>query len=241
MRILSQEELLAVWEASLDLALPLRAVELVRAAEAAEDPGRLTPGQRDALLLEMRERIFGPEISAAAKCPQCGEEHEFEMRVGDVRLKPLPTPPELSLEQSGYSVTFRLPDSADLIAASASTSIDADMRNLLLERCITRATLNDHQIAVEELTDAVRDAISMRMGEADPQGEVELSICCASCQFSWLELFDVVAFFWGEIQSWAVRTLNEVHQLAAAYGWSEKEALSVSSRRRAFYLDLIAG
>ena len=238
MRTLSQRELLAVWEAGLDLALPERAVELVRAADADDDPARLTPGQCDALLLDIRERLFGSEIPAAAKCPRCGEDHEFQMRVGDIRMKSLPAPPELSLSESGCAVTFRLPEAADLIAVSSKCSGEAEMRDALLERCILRATRNDREIAPTELNSAIRDAISTRMGEADPQGEVELSMRCTACEFGWLELFDVVSFFWSEIQSWALRTLNEVHQLAAAYGWSESDALAVSSRRRAFYLGL---
>ena len=57
----------------------------------------------------------------------------------------------------------------------------------------------------------------------------------------WLEPFDIASFLWTELHAWASRTLYDVHQLAAAYGWSEAECLSLSARRRGYYLELIAG
>jgi hypothetical protein len=238
MRTLSQKELLAVWEAGLDLALPELAVDLLRAAGAEGDPARLTPGQLDAGLLDIRERLFGADMSASAQCPRCGQELEFEMRVEDVRM---PSPmfvaeAELAISHGNYSVEFRLPEAGDLVGLHAN---DSAME--LLGRCVLRAQADGRDIAPAELPVEVAAAVSRRMAEADPQGEIELSVECASCRFAWCELFDIVSFLRSEIHSWAVRTLNEIHQLAAAYGWSENEALSVSPRRRAFYLEAIAG
>ncbi len=244
MRPLSQHELLAVWEAGLNLAPAERALEMVRAGGIADDPKRLTPGQRDAALLEMRQSLFGQDICAVAACPTCGAEQEFEMRVEDLRTSgrgqtAFEAGEELSLMHGDYAVAFRVPEAADLVEVCAEYSDEARMREALLERCIVRARLAERDIAPAELDAEVKAAISQRMGEADPQGEVELSIQCAACRYEWLELFDVVSFFWREIQSWALRTLNDVHTLAAAYGWSENEALAVSPHRRAVYLDLI--
>ena len=42
-----------------------------------------------------------------------------------------------------------------------------------------------------------------------------------------------------EIHAWAKRTLREVHTLASAYGWSEREILSMSAVRRALYLEMV--
>jgi hypothetical protein len=51
-------------------------------------------------------------------------------------------------------------------------------------------------------------------------------------------LFDVVSYFWGEIEDWAMRLFRDVHSLAAAYGWSEREIIGMSARRRRLYLEL---
>jgi len=189
MRTLSQRDLLAAWEAGLGLAPTARAVELLRAAGSGEeDPSRLTPGWRDAALLEMRERLLGPDLSAVATCPRCGEEQEFDMHVPDIRTATAIAPtgtPELSITHQGYSVAFRLPETADLVAVSAG-GCDADaMRTALLECCILRAELAGVECRAAELPEDVITAISARMAEADPQGEIELSIECSSCRYAW--------------------------------------------------------
>jgi len=77
------------------------------------------------------------------------------------------------------------------------------------------------------------------MATADPQAETELSLKCVECGLEWQEPFDIESFFWMEVQAWAMRTLREVHQLAAAYGWGEKEILKMHPRRRSLYLSLM--
>ncbi|HUD55174.1 MAG TPA: hypothetical protein VMR02_08095 [Terracidiphilus sp.] len=42
-----------------------------------------------------------------------------------------------------------------------------------------------------------------------------------------------------QIEARARRLLYEVHTLAAAYGWSEREILSLSAPRRALYLEMV--
>jgi hypothetical protein len=96
-------------------------------------------------------------------------------------------------------------------------------------------------VAVETLPDSVIESLSAGMAAADPQAEIEFNLKCNACKSEWSELFEVEKFLWSEIQSWATRVLNEVHQLAAAYGWSESEILGMSSVRRSAYLNLIAG
>jgi hypothetical protein len=44
---------------------------------------------------------------------------------------------------------------------------------------------------------------------------------------------------WREIESMAGRLLRDVHALASAYGWHEKDILALSPVRRQFYLTLI--
>ena len=51
---------------------------------------------------------------------------------------------------------------------------------------------------------------------------------------------DVAAFFWTELNAWAVRLLREIHALASAYGWREADILALSPKRRDLYLELIS-
>ena len=74
---------------------------------------------------------------------------------------------------------------------------------------------------------------------ADPQASVRLALTCPACAHGSERPFDVVAYLWIEVDAWARRTLAEVHALAAAYGWSEREILALSARRRQLYLELV--
>jgi hypothetical protein len=241
MRTPSQRELLDLW-AGMErhparLALGLLSLT---ADEGDSDPARLPPGRRDALLLEVHERLFGPEIAAAVSCANCGQEQELELHTGDIRSNPASGPAEVSVAVDGYSVQCRLPNSADLEAITAESDAEADLRTALLARCVLEAKSGDIAVSATDLPAHVVDAISERMSEADPQAEVELAIECPECHHVSRELFDIVPFLAAEIHAWAVRTMRDIHHLAAAYGWSESEVLAVGPRRRAFYLDLIA-
>jgi hypothetical protein len=41
------------------------------------------------------------------------------------------------------------------------------------------------------------------------------------------------------VEDWASRLLLEVHALASVYGWSERDVLNLSPRRRRLYLDMV--
>ena len=64
---------------------------------------------------------------------------------------------------------------------------------------------------------------------------------CPACTFTWSEPFDIVTFFWAEIDAWARRLLADVHVLASSYGWSERDILALSPVRRQYYLEMVNG
>src|SRR5437763_14041647 len=76
MRALSELEFVPVWERGEPLRAAGRAATLLVAARpelAAEEAAALTLGERDAELLELRERTFGPPLEAFVACPACRE------------------------------------------------------------------------------------------------------------------------------------------------------------------------
>jgi hypothetical protein len=77
------------------------------------------------------------------------------------------------------------------------------------------------------------------MGEADPQAEVQLALACPACRHQWQVSFDIVSYFWSEINARSQRLLWEVHALASAYGWREADILAISPQRRQFYLEMV--
>jgi uncharacterized protein (UPF0212 family) len=238
MEMLSSEKLLEIWEAGLSHRPLSRAIAVLRAAGvSARDPATLPLGARDRCLLALREETFGPEINGVAHCPECGEAVEMQFTVADIRLPAADAAETLALDRDGYAVRFHLPTSEDLLSLELA-GVEDD--SLVLERCVSDATRDGEAITAGELPEEVREAVAETMAASDPQAQVEISLECPACGKSWLEMFDIESFFWNELQPWAARMLREIHQLASAYGWSQREILALSPLRRSVYLNLIA-
>ena len=84
------------------------------------------------------------------------------------------------------------------------------------------------------------DRVAEAMAQVDSQADVQLDLVCPSCGHQWQATFDIVSFFWSEINAWAYRVLHEVHTLASAYGWREADILALDPGRRQFYLQLVS-
>lgn len=244
MRPLSASELLAVWERGLAQPPVQRALTLLSVA-CPDSPldvlAQLSIGQRDALLLTLREWAFGPELACLVTCPGCGEQLELTFNVADIRAAPEnELAPALSLSVTGYTVSFRLPNSLDLAAVVDAPDVAAT-RRLLLERCLLDARRDGKEVAFDRLPADVMDAIVERMSQADPQTDVQLALTCPECEHRWPAIFDIVSFFWSEVNVWAYRVLHQVHVLASAYGWREADILAMSPWRRQLYLEMVGG
>jgi hypothetical protein len=240
--MLSSQKLFHIWEVGLDGPPLARSIAILRAAgtvRSAKDPAALPIGARDLELLALREEAFGRDLTGVASCPDCAERVEIRFRTDDVRQPAVAAPDSLLLESGGYRVRFHLPSSADLLSIEVVGNESED-GGRILQRCVSEATLDGAPISAQALPEALREAVATTMAAADPQAEVELSLECPVCARRWVELFDIDSFFWAELQAWAARLLREIHQLASAYGWSEREILALPPLRRNTYLNLIA-
>ena len=237
--------LLDTWEAGHLLGPVERALALLMLARpdvAPETLADLPVGRRDAALLALREQLFGPRIVALARCPACDERIEMTFGVADVVLAAgtADDEPSCVVEQDGYAVRARPVTSADLLNTYGLASAKAQER-VLLGRCTLDARRGQTPVVVDELPDAVADAVAQALGEVDPQAEMQVALTCPACGHEGHALFDAAAFLWREIDAWAKRTLDEIHTLASIYGWSEREILSMSAARRGRYVSIIAG
>jgi hypothetical protein len=254
MRALSASELLEIWERGLTQQPIQRAIMLLAAACPEAAPNvleELTIGERDAKLLTLREWTFGPQLVSLTTCPSCGNRLELTFNVADIRRA---SSSRLPLDQkgnedrdaaqalviAGYEVSLRLPNSLDLAAVAEREEV-GEMRRLLLRRCLLTIHHNGEEVSAEELPPEVVEAVMKQMAQAEPLADVHLSLVCTTCKHQWQALFDIVTFFWTEIDSWAHRVLREVHTLASAYGWREGDILTMSPWRRQFYLTMVSG
>jgi hypothetical protein len=217
----------------------MRALTLVAAASTSEDPDprTLPVGERDARLLALRDATFGKTLESVAVCAACGEKVELCFTSDDVRApKHAAAGPPLRVE--GYEIEWRVPTSADLIALLPEAGAEAARRQLI-ERCVVRASRAEESVAPADLPLAVRDALARAVEEADPQADVELAMACPECTHRSAIAFDVATFFWEELNAWAQRTLRDVHALALAYGWAERDILAMTPFRRQLYMEML--
>lgn len=243
---LTPQALLAIWEHGYARPNGWQALQLLSATQPdvpLEELAALSIGRRDGRLLSLREKLFGSRLESVVDCPQCAERLQLTMQVSDIRVEKATDPPEsdeITADISGYQLRFRLPNTADLLAL-ASREAETNGQQQLLHRCLLAALEDGKPRTAGELPDDVVETISAQMAAADPQADVHIDVTCPACGHATEVIFDIVSYLWQELNSWAIRTLREVHELAAAYGWPESEILSLTPWRRQLYLQMVNG
>lgn len=240
MRILTARTALEAWEKGQRVDPQGQALALLAAALPEVAPARLpslTLGQRDALLIRLRERTFGPIAKGFVQCSQCKTRLEFPL---DLRAYDVTATLRRKLEPSvfscdGFEIRFRLPNSEDLAAIALAPEVEG-ARGLLIARCVLAARRQGQTIAAWELPEPALEALGRHMDSLDPLAYLPLNVDCPRCGHQWTALFDIATLLWQEISVSAERLLREVHALAFAYGWGETEILAMSEARRKFYL-----
>lgn len=238
MLALNASSLLTAWEQGVSQHPLQRAVKLLALAwpqRTIDEWARVSIGERDRQLLQLRDELFGSKFEAVATCPNCGERLELAFGKQDLLAQGSPKNNEWQqLECAGFEVSYRLPTSADLLEVTNNPS---QAHELLLERCV-EARADGVAVSASALPSAAVKLLGEKMAEADPQAEVQILLDCAACSHQWTTVFDILSYLWGEIDDWAQRLLNDVHALASVYGWSERDILSMSATRRRLYLEL---
>lgn len=247
MRPLTEAEILAVWERGRgrsreEQALAPLWVLQADHASAGLVPGRpaeLPVGERDRLLLMLRQATVGPELHGAAACPGCAHPVDFVVGVAEVLAAgEVANLPGLHLAVAGYEVSLRLLDSRDLALAAEAGEVAAASR-ILLKLAVTRARHDGRSVRPEELPAEVVVAVSQALEAHDPLAVVPLALACTRCGARWQPLLDIASFVWRELEARGERVMLDVHALAQGYGWSETSILGMSPTRRQFYLELV--
>jgi hypothetical protein len=242
MRIPSDSELITIWERASGEHPVDRALTLLSACsdESREELAVLSIGSRDARLLEIYERFFGPNLDAFAECPACGEALQYSLSTRDLSSSVSKDDSvSLTLETGQTSVRLRLPDSRDLRAVSGCADL-TDATKLLTERCIVEALVGETPTPINMLPEVVIDEIASTLAAANPQAEMLIDLTCTACSHPWQVTFDIEPFLWAKIAAIVRRLFQQVHALASAYGWGELDILALSPTRRQIYVEMAA-
>ena len=225
MKTLPAAALLDLWEHGSSQPPALAAVAVLSAAsgEPREAIRRLPVGERDLRLLALQRELRGRNLEGVASCPACGTLAETSFDLDALRAALVTDDAPIPCSHGRHRATVRRPTTDDVLAASS--------REELLRRCIS----------VADAPDALLDAAEEALERADPAADIRLALTCPDCGHEWTVLFDVAAFLWREVTLLAERLAEDVHLLALAYGWSERDILALTPARRQLYLQRAAG
>ncbi|HEX9511224.1 MAG TPA: hypothetical protein VF939_12130 [Puia sp.] len=244
MRPLNTIELLDIWQAGSRQPLIEKTLRLIGVScdnSSIDEMARLSIGERDLRLLQLREWIFGVRLHNTVHCPRCSELTEWEAKLDDLRLQP-PRPDDgkktFIANIDGYELAYRLPNSEDLYSL-LPYGVPVKDPKTLLSRCILSLHQNQRPCMPDELPDTVFNSLAQQMEQEDPQADIRIEVHCPACTHSWEAVFDIITYLWTEIDGWARRTLEEVYLLALNFGWSEHAILTMPPQRRQLYIHLL--
>lgn len=215
----------------------------------------LLVGDRDYLVLKLRQITIGDRVEATLLCPnsQCGEKFDIDFDLTQIPIQQgnissqvfaVKVPERKTSEDDDgdryFEVEFRLPNGRDqeelafLIAGSES-----EAANKLLRSCIQRIDgIKEAQFA--ELSSVARGKIESTMAEIAPQIDLEMEAICPECEKVFSFMFNIAQLFLDEIKLNLNQLYKEVHLLAFYYKWSESEILSMTRKKRRSYLELLS-
>lgn len=244
MRTLTARELLQIWENHRERPVLHRMLHLLSAACGIPEVNTIAQwsiGERDARLLQLREWMFGSKLVNLARCPECSEMVEWEMSTDMLKLQPFgqKEPAATYLLQCGaYHLQYRLVNSLDVLSLIGQGDVSFRPEQLLLD-CVLEAKMGDQTVSTAELPAEVLAALDRQVEQEDPQAHISMAMTCPACGHNWSTIFDIMGYLWAEIDAWAKRLFQEVYILARAFGWSERDIIEMSPRRRSLYLSML--
>jgi hypothetical protein len=241
---LSARDLVDVWEWGWDRSAVDRPLYLLLRAlpeTTWSDLAALSIGRRNRYLLEIRERLLGVRLDCRVTCPACASELEFALDCRAFEEQPAVDEGAVHVLHDGdIEVRFRKLHSQDLALAAEKLDV-GQARQALIRRSLLEARRDRKVLRAEDLPESTITRLSDELERLDRAVAWRLSLDCENCGHEWSAHLDVADYLWSEVWARARHVLNEVHELACAYGWSEAEVLGMSDVRRRAYLELVRG
>ncbi len=189
----------------------------------------------DALLLLLRQMIFGDLIRADIICPaqDCGKRIDIAFRIKEYLAHHHPRKArgvEAAHEAGwfrlcGTPVSFRLPNGGDQVMVAQAPRPERE----LIRRCIRPADVSSHLVKrVETAMEAMAPSLSHNL-----QGQ------CYECGMRVDMYFDIQRFVLQELRNQATFIYEDIHLLAKHYHWTQAEILALPRSRRAHYTELL--
>lgn len=181
-------------------------------------------GARHRALLSMVRSMDGQVPAQRATCPACGERLEFELPLDELTASTVDEAP-VDIVLDGGPLCLRRPSGRDLRAWQTRSA-----------RPPSRADILRSLVVDGELHDAEIGPAAQALASADPLVAFAVRLACPSCGEAADHDVDLETLALAALAARQRMLIDEVHRLAAGYGWTEAEVLSVPPWRRAHYL-----
>lgn len=209
-----------------------------------EELARLSVGRCNELLLRDRLTTFGCRFDGEVRCPACGERLEVSLDprelLGPDEPGEEPADAVCRLRLGDAVLRFRVPTVGDIEQAAACPDTDSAAR-VLWHACLSADGFGAEYDRVRDTIPEAElvQALDAELRRLDGRADLRIRTDCPDCGGTFEATVDPASLYWEEIEDRARQLLMDVHRLAAVYGWSERECLSLDPLRRAGYLELI--
>jgi hypothetical protein len=228
----SRAGILELHEGCCDMPPIDRALFLIATTGADAAAANALPlGKRNARLLALHDELFGPNLDLSATCPDCGQLVEIQQPIAPLLAAAAgPASAEVRLNRRRFRVR---PLTSEDIEAVVQSADPATARRQLAARALSSERGG---VSPDQLTEKVLVRVAQRLAEIDPLADPVFLLICPECSASWELPLDVPALLVHEIAETAETVIDQVHDLASCYHWSEPDILRLPEARFAAYL-----
>jgi hypothetical protein len=201
-----------------------------------DETAGLPIGERDAVLTRLYTAMFGSRLELATNCPSCAARLDVSLTTDELLIDlGMESHPSIEIDRRRFQV--RPVNSADLAAAAGMPDVET-ARALLALRCLVPVEGDD---VPETLSDDEIDAVAAALATVDPASDRYVPLRCFKCEAAWDAPIDIARALGAEVEAAADTLMDEIHDLALSYHWSEEAILALAPARRRAYLQRLRG
>jgi hypothetical protein len=185
-------------------------------------------------LAALSDGVEGFAVRHRCPTPECGTDFEMVVPAAAIAGQPDPDPITVPLPEGGHALV-RPPTGEDQRRWSQRPYASQDEAVAAIVGALVIGG------AVDLDDDRSRATIAAALAERDPLVDFRVACTCPSCAHPMEFPIDLEAMALARLAAVRQSLLDDVHALASAYGWTEREILAVPPDRRASYIALIHG
>lgn len=220
-----------LWEVSSSATDRLQAIRKIlnRCVEISTDADALCLVDSTYLLARLAQKLGAGIFWLSAECGSCSTPFDVSVDLNKLPVKKAkPSYPFVEQTFGKADYKFRIPRLADLDQLDTSSELE-DAVNALIKQCQIEGSIRD--FSKKEV-----NKISQAFEDVAPEIPASLQSGCPECETVNDIPFDIAEHLFSVLTN----PLEDVHEIASIYHWTEAEILKLPKARRHAYLSLIS-